>query len=288
MHFVTATDFTIVLIPVGHTVIQCDGRKGGSYLWKGHDFGITLPPDCADGTVNITIRAYLPSSTQEHCLGSAVFKIDITTDVEQFKKPIIVEQLEKPITLSLRFPHWVNIKSDTDKEKLRFLLFQGLFSFKCTRTLQKGSFKVGESLGSISIEVSKNVLLISICKKIAAASFTFMETDFRTDQILAPHQTGFKTPQALVNLEEGYKTEATGEATENKYLDLLVLPADDHGEKWGMYSITLDNPTYLQVNKSRLTIVSCEAKKKQVIHNTRMSYVFTGSHACSEISKCSK
>ena len=270
------------MIPVGHTVIQCDGRKGGSYLWKGHDFEITLPPDCADGTVNITIRAYLPSSTQEHCLASAVFKIDITTDVEQFKKPIIstyVEQLEKPITLSLRFPHWVNIKSDTDKEKLRFLLFQGLFSFKCTRTLQKGSFKVGESLGSISIEVSEVVLLISICKKFAAASFTFMETDFRTDQILAPFQTGFKTPQALANFEEGHKTEATGEATENKYLDLLVLPAaDDHDVKWGMYSIALDNPTYLQVIKTQAHDSESRGQE-EAGRMQQTSELFTGSHA---------
>ena len=53
--------------------------------------------------------------------------------------------------------------------------------------------------------------------------------------------------QDLVNLEEGYATEATGEAIENKYLDLLVLPAEGHNEKWGIYCIALDNPTYLQV-----------------------------------------
>ena len=227
--FVTATDFKIVLIPAGDTVIQCDGKSGGSYLWKGHNFGITLPPDCADGTVNITLLAHLPSSTQDHCLVSAVF--EITTNVKQFKKPI-----------TLSFPHWVNIKSETDKEKLHFLVFQRRSSYGISYGFQEGSFEVGESLGSI--EVLEAVLLISICKKITAARFTFSKADFCTDQILKSCKTGFETPQALVNFEED---EATGEAIENKYLDLLVLPAECHDEKWGMYCIALDNPTYLQV-----------------------------------------
>ena len=218
------------MIPVGNSDIQCDGKRGGSYLWKGHNFGITLPPDCADETVKITLMAHLPGSTQDHCLASAVF--EITTNVKQFKKPI-----------TLSFPHWINIKSETDKEKLQFLVFQSRSSYGISYKLLKGSFEVGESLGSI--EVSEAVLLISICKNFAAARFTFSEAEsFHTDQILKSFRTGFNTPQALVNFEED---KATGEAIENKYLDLLVLPADDHDEKWGMYCIALDNPTYLQV-----------------------------------------
>ena len=219
------------MIPVGHSDIQCDGRRGGSYLWKGHNFEITLPPDCADGTVTISLKAYMPCSTQNHCLASAVFKI--ITSVTKFKKP-----------MTLRFPHWVNIKSETDKEKLHFLVGRLDPSYGVSCELQKGSFEVEESLGST--EVSKVVLLISICKKFAAASFAFSEAEyFHTDQILGSCQK--VTSQVLVNFEEGYTTEATCEAIENKYLDLLILPAEGHYEKWGMYCIALDNPTYLQV-----------------------------------------
>ena len=226
----SATAFKIILIPIGDSKISsCDGKNGGSYIWKGHDFEITLPPDCADGAVNITLKAYLPSSTQKHCLASVVF--EITTDVKQFKKP-----------LTLSFPHWVNIKSETDKEKLCFLVFQRL-SFG---DFQKGSFVVGESFGSIKVS---EVCLICICKKFAAARFIFTKHEyfqFHTDQILSSFGPDFVTQQPLVNLEEGYTTEASGKATENKYLDLLVLP-DGHDEKWGIYCIALDNPTYLQV-----------------------------------------
>ena len=225
MHFAAATTFKIVLIPVGNLDVQCDGKSGGLYLWDGHGFRIMLPPDCADGTVNVSLIAYLPSSTEKHCLASAVF--EIITDVKQFKKPI-----------TLSFPHWVDIKSETDKEKLHFLVFQSS-SYGISCGYQKGSFKVsnGESVGSI--EVSEGVLLISICKKFAAASFAFSEAEhFHTDQILKSSQK--VTSQVLVNFD-------TGEATKNKYLDLLVLPAEGLDAKWGMYCIALDNPTYLQV-----------------------------------------
>ena len=220
------------MIPVGHSEINCDGKIGGSYLWKGHDFGITLPPDCADGTVNITLEAYLPSSTQIHCLASAVF--EITTNVKKFEKPV-----------TLTFPHWVNIKSDTDKEKLCFLVFQSYPYYRMSYEIQEGSFQVGESLASIEIS---DVRLICIYKKFAAARFAFTKDEyfqFHTDQIVRSFKTDFMT-QAIVNLEEGYTTESTGETTENKYLDLLVLP-EGHDEKWGIYCIALDNPTYLQV-----------------------------------------
>ena len=223
------------MIPVGHSEkIHCDGKIGGSYLWKGHDFGITLPPDCADGAVNITLEAYLPSSTQKHCFASAVF--EITTDGKRFQKPI-----------TLSFPHWINIKSDADKEKLCFLVFHRShpYPYRMSYEIPKVSYEIGESLGSIEVS---DICLISICKKFAAARFAFTKSEyfqFHTDQIVRSYKTDFMT-QAIVNLEEGYTTESTGETTENKYLDLLVLP-EDHDEKWGIYCIALDNPTYLQV-----------------------------------------
>ena len=216
----------IILIPVGQSDIQCDGESGGSYLWKGHNFGITLPPDCADGTVTITLKAYLPCSTQNHCLASAVFQI--ITNVKEFKKPI-----------KLSLPHWVNIniKSETDKEKLQFLVFKSN-PYGILQGSTQESFEVGESFASI--EVSE-VLLISICKKIMPAWFAFSiakDFQFHTDQILISTPTNY---EALIISEKRY------EAAENKYLDLLVLPAEGHDEKWGIYCIALDNPTYLQV-----------------------------------------
>ena len=228
----SAPTFNIILIPVGQSDIQCDGKSGGSYLWKGHDFGITLPPDCADGTVTITLKAYLPCSTQNHCLASAVFQI--ITNVEEFKKPI-----------KLSLSHWVNIniKSETDKEKLQFLVFKSN-PYGILQGSTQESFEVGESFASI--EVSQ-VLLISVCKKIVAARFAFSiakDFQFHTDQILISTPTNY---EALIISEERYTTEATGKAAENEYLDLLVLPAEGRDEKWGIYCIALNNPTYLQV-----------------------------------------
>ena len=240
----SATAFNIILIPVGQSDIQCDGKNGGSYLWKGHDFEIMLPPDCADGTVNITLKAYLPCSTQNHCLASAVFQI--ITNVKEFKKPI-----------KLSLPHWVNIsiKSETDKKKLQFLVFKSN-PYGILQGSTQESFEVGESFASI--EVSQ-VLLISICKKIVAARFAFSiaeDFQFHTDQILISTPTNYG---ALIISEERCTTEATGhdKAAKNKYLDLLVLPAEGHDEKWGIYCIALDNPTYLQVINVTIGTYTC-------------------------------
>ena len=232
------------LIPVGHTEnIQCNGKDGGSYLWKGHDFEMILPPGCADGTVNISLQAYLPSSPQKHCLASAMF--EITTNVEEFKKPI-----------TLKLPHWANIKSEKDKEKLCFLIcWQKNYLHRAVKIheVQKGSFEVGESLGCI--DVSK-VHQICICKKFAAAKFEFRKADYQFHDDLG--LTSFETDDrveimmnwhtAEVDTAETWRTGFSSlrdeETIENKYLDMLFLP--DH-HKWAIYCIALDNPTYLQV-----------------------------------------
>ena len=211
-------------MPVGDTTIKCNGRNGGSYLWKGHDFAITLPPDCADGTVTITLKAYLPCTTQGHCLASAVF--EITASVKKFKKPV-----------TLSFPHWLNIKSDADTKNIRFLIIQ---KFSCE--VEKGSFEVGESFGSIELS---EVGLICIYKQNSSAYFYFKKAQVYTDQTLMSAMTADFSAHVLVNLEEVSTNETT---IENKYLDLLVLPAECHDEKWGIYCIGLDNPTYLQVH----------------------------------------
>ena len=198
-------------------------------MWEGHDFTITLPPDCADERVNITLEAYLPSSTQEHGLVSAVF--NITTNIKRFKKPI-----------TIRFPHWVNVKSGQDNNTLHFLICH---NDSCE--IKNGYFENEESFGSINLS---EFCLICICKDLVTAGFTFIKSYFQssTPQITpsSPSQN-VVTVTTLSNLEEAIiTTESTTKASNKKYLDLLVLP-EDGNEKWRMYCITLDNPTYLQV-----------------------------------------
>ena len=211
----------VVLIPVGNSVkIQCDGKRGGSYQWKGHDFTMTLPPDCANGTVTITLEAYLPSST---CLASAVF------DVRTNKK------LKKPVSIS--FPHWVNIISETDKEKLCFLIFHNDIC-----EVQKGSFEVGQQFGSI--EVSE-FHLISIGKDFAMTHFNVIKAKFDdNNQLFQPQIYSIKS----INLEEGLITKSNNEATENNYIDLLFSP-ERPDENWRIYCIAIDNPTYISTGK---------------------------------------
>ena len=212
----------VFLIPVGHSEeIKCDGKCGGSYLWKGHDFAIILPPDCADEIVTFTLEAYLPSSTQEHSLVSAVF--NITTNVKQFKQPI-----------AIRFPH-----SKSDK-KLRFLICHN-----DTYQLKNGYFNYEKSVGSVKLS---EFCFICICEDFVMAGFAFIKTCF---QCITSHITASTSSQEintvtpLSNLEKGI-TECTTETSDKKYLDFLVLP-EDHNEKWRIYCIALDNPTYLQV-----------------------------------------
>ena len=133
------------LIPVGSSEkIECNGRCGGSYLWEGHDFAVLLPPGCADENFTINLQAYLPSSTQEHCLVSAVF--DVTTNIEKFKKPITV-----------RFPHCIKIRSEKDKEKLRFVIFHGdSYEFK------KGHLKLENHLDQLKLRNLVNLVLVKL------------------------------------------------------------------------------------------------------------------------------
>ena len=112
IHLITAVPPTEVsFIPVGKPEkLLCNGKDGGSYLWKRHGFEIILPPGCANGPINVTLEAYLPSGTKEHEIVSAVFGVNAS--IPEFKKPV-----------TLRFPHCVNIKSEEDTKKLRFLLY---------------------------------------------------------------------------------------------------------------------------------------------------------------------
>ena len=222
---VQPTEVEIVLIPVGDSEkIEDDGKHGGSYLWKGHDFAITLPPGCADGTVTVTLQAYLPSSNQEHCLVSAVF--DVTSNIKKFNKPI-----------NICFPHWVNVKSDTDKESLNFLICH-----EDSYEVKKGSFEVGNLCASIE---ASNFSLYAIFKYIESIYYTFIKGSVQSDtnHIMPSTQPQIVT-EVLRRVEEGLATNATSNI-ENGYVDLLVLP--EHDKNWGIYCIALDNPTYLQV-----------------------------------------
>ena len=232
------------MIPVGKPEeIQCDGKYGGFYHWKGHDFAITLPPDCANGIVTITLKAYLPISTQEHCFVSAVFAVCAGTKL--FKKSV-----------SIQFPHWVNIKSEADKEKLYFLIIH-IRDCRSSYDIQKGSFEIGEPSGSIEIEISE-ICHIFIFKKFAKAYFTFVEAGLSIQSELIRILSHI-TINILLDVEERSTTTAMSEAVEYSYLDMLLLP-ENHDRKWGIYCIAIDNPTYLQVTLGCLCNYSYKCK----------------------------
>ena len=206
----------VFLIPVGPSgEVECDGKYGGVYQWEGHDFTIILPPDCADGTVTFTIEAYLPSSTQKHCVVSAVFKIN--TNINSFKKPI-----------TIRFPHWVNVEYEKEIQKLHLLICH-----QDTYDVEKGYFEVGKQFGSVKISKFSPIL---VC---IANSLTIIKA-YIDSLIAEPTQ-----PQNItITLEEGPTTETTTEVDNNDYLDILILPLN---EDWRKYCIIKNNATYLQV-----------------------------------------
>ena len=209
----------VSFIPVGNSEdIECDGKRGGSYLWKRHDFAIILPPDCADGTVNVTVQAYLPISTKEHPIVSAVF--EITTNIEKFKKPV-----------TLRFPHCVNVRSEDDKEKLSFLLLHNDSSYK----FKKGCFEIGESMGSTE--------LTNFCK-VCIFGYTISPFSSCLDSTICLVVSGLKCLiESLENIE------GEPEKIDKSCLDLLILPKShtEIGDWHGTYCIVWDVPTYLQV-----------------------------------------
>ena len=211
----------MALIQVGRSEeVKCDGKLGGSYLWRGHDFILTLPPNCADGSVAITLKSYLPSSTQEHCFVSAVF--DITSNIKNFKKPV-----------TIRFPHCANIKSDKDKEKLCFLVLR-----EKAYELKQGYFEAEKPFGSI--EVTEFCRFSIICKYIVSPVSYCLRS---IKQFISRSQNKIEIKS---NLEEGH----TSENISRKYLDVLILP-EHHNEmkEWhGTYCIIQDNSTYWQVN----------------------------------------
>ena len=223
----------LFLIPVGLSEkIECDGRFGGSYLWEGHDFAMSLPPGCADENITISLQAYLPSSTQEHPLGSAVF--DVTTNIKKFKKPI-----------TICFPHCLKVGSEKDKEKLRFVIFHDdSYEYK------KGYFEIGKSFGSIEIEKCSKFSIGEITRTVLTyliAPFQSCITSLSSTHSLAqPHYV----TMVESSLREGYTSEINAERNTKIYVDFLILPKR-HEKKidWhGIYSIAQDIPTYWQVN----------------------------------------
>ena len=223
----------IFLIPVGPSEeIECDGRYGGSYLWEGHGFAMMLPPGCADENITINLQAYLPSSTQEHCLGSAVF--DITTNIEKFKKPITV-----------RFPHCMKVSSEKDKENLRFIIFhEDSYEFK------KGDFEIGKSFGSTEIEKFSKLSI----GQITGTIFTYLTAPFRFFVTSLKSICTSTKSQNVTMVGSSLKEEDTSEINIQKitkvYVDFLILPeGHDERKDWhGTYCIAQDIPTYWQVN----------------------------------------
>ena len=222
-----ATMTQIILVPIGHKEeIKCDGKYGGSYHWKGHDFKIKLPPDCSDEIVTFTLESYLPNVTQEHRLVSAVF--DITSNVNKFKKPVTIS-----------FPHWVHVKSTSTNN------FHFLVCHNNSYEMMKGCFEGEKSLGSIKL--SKPCLLC-ICKGLITAGFSYVKSCFQ----LHTHQitTSIQSQSVIAmpsSLEEKVTADTNSETPAIKqYLDVLIVPAHPN-HNWRIYCIAVDNPTYLQV-----------------------------------------
>ena len=206
--------------------IDCDGKNGGSYLWKGHDFTIMLPPGCADETVTITLDAYLPSSTQEHCLFSAVF--DVITNVKTFKKP-----------LTVHIPHCANIKSEEDKDRLCFLVMH-----KNSHEFKKGCFEIGKSFGSIELHKFSMIFIVD------GLLSTFL------DPLSLFISSGVAQSQAVIdgNLKEKC-TSGANVKINKKYLDLFILPKSREENWFGKYCIIQDISTYWQVSKVIIAII---------------------------------
>ena len=137
----------------------------------------------------------------------------------------------------IRFPHWVNIKSERDKEKLYFLML-----YDNHYETQKGSFEIGEPSGSIEIS---EVCHIFIYKKIAMTYFTFVKAG-QSSQSELMRIPSYHVGPIKLNYEERSTTSAMSEPAEYNYLDMLLLP-EHYDRRWGIYCIALDNPTYLQV-----------------------------------------
>ena len=175
-----------------------------------------MPPGCANGTVTITLKAYLPISTQENCLVSAVF--NVITNIKTFEKPV-----------TIRFPHCAAIKSKKDKEKLHFLILHNeSYEFK------KGYFE--NSFGSIEltefckISIGYMISLFSICITPLTTWFTSQSKKF-------------------IHISSRLEEEPNKEKIVKRYLDLLILPKSyNEMHHWhGTYCIIQDISTFLQV-----------------------------------------
>ena len=150
----------------------------------------------------------------------------------------------------VHFPHWVNIKSEREKEKLYFLM---LYDDRCD--VQKGSFGTGEPFGSTEIS---EVCHILICKKCTMTYFTFVKAG-QSSQSELMKIPSYRVGPIRFSDEYRSTTSAMSEPAEYNYLDMLLLP-EHHDRKWGIYCSALDNPTYLQVTLGCIGNYTCANK----------------------------
>ena len=240
---ISPTEFKVCLVPVGDSAeIECNGKCGGSYLWEGHDFAIILPPGCADETVTITLRAYVPCSTLKHGIVSAVF--GISTNNKNFKKPITV-----------RFPHCVNINSKNDEENLKFYILH-----KDSYEFRNGHFEIGKTYGSIELT---NFCELSI-REVGNTIYSYTILPLKNYITSLISASGLSRSQSstitLSNMEVGHSNMISNkaESINRNYLELLILPKS-HNEvtNWnGTYCIVQDIDTYMQVYLSHCIVGS--------------------------------
>lgn len=125
--------------------IICDGTTGGSFEWKCHEFTLSLPPNCINKPVDLSIKACLSNNFQI-CEGvyivSAVFSIE--TNFEKLEKPAV-----------LFFPHCIDIQTKNDIAKMRFCI-QHENSFEVI----DGNFKIASPLGSVELTEFSKIFIV--------------------------------------------------------------------------------------------------------------------------------
>ena len=123
-------------------------HSGGEFYWKSHDLSICISPNSFADVIpaKLNITAYLSISNESFCgyhIVSAVFKID--SNVENFDPPV-----------KLRIPHCVTLESNSDCEKMHFLV-----QHADNYTLRKqGIFKADDFYGTVELTKFSYIAII--------------------------------------------------------------------------------------------------------------------------------
>ena len=162
--------------------IVCDGKTGGNFHWKRHDFTISLPPNCVEGCIELTICPSLPENFQVY---SGTFIVSAVFDIHCNKK------LVKPATLCLY--HFVNLKSEDDVVKMNFCIDHET-SYEINETsyeIKHGNFRVGSCYGVVEmLEFSKvSILLQSLTRGLSCNIWEYIWLSAENPQTIEATET---------------------------------------------------------------------------------------------------